>query len=132
MLRGVFLSAAAVDERAAEVFEDIFMAASLTAEPSRWRQEMLPLQLPEDAVATPEDAEEGAEGEDRPPWTRSNVGRKSPKFDSFANTCGRWFLDRRTPGINRSRTNSLIVKPHATTHRHCLRVQSQTSAVTTR
>lgn len=68
MLRGVFLGAAAVDERAAEVFEDIFAGCIIDrgAQPMA-PGEMLPLQLPEDAVATPEDAEEGAEGEDRPP-----------------------------------------------------------------
>ena len=68
MLRGVFLGAAAVDERAAEVFEDIFAGCIIDrgAQPMA-PGEMLPLQLPEDAVATPEDAERGGEGEDRPP-----------------------------------------------------------------
>ena len=51
LLRGVFLGAAAVDDRAAEVFEDIFSACVVT----RGNQpmapgDMLPLRLPEDAV----------------------------------------------------------------------------------
>lgn len=66
MLRGVLLGAAAEDARAAEVFEDIFAGCIV----DRGNQpmapgEMLPLQLPEDAVT--EQAQEGdAEGE-RPP-----------------------------------------------------------------
>ncbi len=67
MLRGVFLGAAAVDERAAEVFEDIFAGCIVDrgAQPMA-PGEMLPLQLPEDAVATPAEGEEIDE-EDRPP-----------------------------------------------------------------
>jgi hypothetical protein len=67
LLRGVFLGAAAVDDRTAEVFEDIFSACVVT----RGNQpmapgEMLPLQLPDDAVAELEDDDE--EGDDgRPP-----------------------------------------------------------------
>lgn len=69
LLRGVFLGAAAVDDRAAEVFEDIFTACVVT----RGNQpmapgEMLPLQLPDDAVADLEDDDEDADGDDgRPP-----------------------------------------------------------------
>lgn len=59
VLRGVMLGAAAVDERAAEVFEDVFRACIV----SRGQQpmapgELLPLRIPEDAVA------EGEEGDD--------------------------------------------------------------------
>ncbi|NQU36271.1 MAG: DUF3710 domain-containing protein [Actinobacteria bacterium] len=66
LLRGVFLGAAAVDDRAAEVFEDIFTACVVT----RGNQpmapgEMLPLQLPEDAVAEEVEGDDDADG--RPP-----------------------------------------------------------------
>lgn len=64
MLRGVLLGAAAEDARAAEVFEDIFAGCIV----DRGNQpmapgEMLPLQLPEDAVT----ADEDGGGEERPP-----------------------------------------------------------------
>lgn len=63
MLRGVLLGAAAEDARAAEVFEDIFAGCIV----DRGNQpmapgEMLPLQLPDDAVSNEEVA-----GEERPP-----------------------------------------------------------------
>lgn len=63
LLRGVFLGAAAVDERASEVFEDIFTGCVVT----RGNQpmapgEMLPLELPEDAVIDKDDDDDG-----RPP-----------------------------------------------------------------
>lgn len=67
MLRGVFLGEAAVNERAAEVFEDVFAGCIV----ERGNQpmapgEMLPLRLPEDAVANPQEAD-AVEGDERPP-----------------------------------------------------------------
>ncbi len=70
MLRGVLLGVAAEDARAAEVFEDIFAGCIV----DRGNQpmapgEMLPLQLPEDAVTdegSDDDADDGDDGE-RPP-----------------------------------------------------------------
>lgn len=64
VLRGVMLGAAAVDERAGEVFEDIFRGCVV----SRGQQpmapgELLPLQIPEDAVAEDDDEEDAG----RPP-----------------------------------------------------------------
>ena len=68
MLRGVLLGAAANDERAAEVFEDVF--AGCIVERSNQPMapgEMLPLQLPADAVAAEEGTEDAEDGEARPP-----------------------------------------------------------------
>lgn len=66
MLRGVLLGAAAEDERAAEVFEDVFAGCVV----ERGNQPMAPgelleLSLPDDAVAAAEDDED--EGDARPP-----------------------------------------------------------------
>jgi hypothetical protein len=65
LLRGVFLGAAAVDDRAAEVFEDIFSACVVT----RGNQpmapgDMLPLRLPEDAVEQGLEQEGGDSGDE--------------------------------------------------------------------
>ena len=62
-----------MNERAAEVFEDVFAGCIV----ERGNQpmapgEMLPLRLPEDAVANPQEAD-AVEGDERPPPTRLSV-----------------------------------------------------------
>ncbi len=68
MLRGVLLGVAAQDARAAEVFEDIFAGCIV----DRGNQpmapgEMLPLQLPDDAVTEAEGDGDGDDDSERPP-----------------------------------------------------------------
>lgn len=68
LLRGVMLGAAAVDLRAAEVFEDIFRGCIVTrgAQPMA-PGEMLPLTMPEDAVSGDDlDLVDDEEGDERP------------------------------------------------------------------
>lgn len=69
LLRGVMLGAAAMDARAAEVFEDIFRGCIVTrgAQPMA-PGEMLALTMPEDAVSDDdlEMVDDDAEGEERP------------------------------------------------------------------
>ncbi|MGV1035943.1 MAG: DUF3710 domain-containing protein [Candidatus Nanopelagicales bacterium] len=69
LLRGVMLGAAAMDERAAEVFEDIFRGCIVTrgAQPMA-PGEMLALTMPEDAVSGDdlEMVDDDADGDERP------------------------------------------------------------------
>lgn len=69
LLRGVMLGAAAMDARAAEVFEDIFRGCIVTRGSQPMAPgEMLPLTMPEDAVADDdlEMVEGAADGDERP------------------------------------------------------------------